>query len=156
MINLKKQLLLIPVGILLLAVAIPSNASGTVYGNVGYHDYPWSILIGYNDYYRGHRNYYGGDYCPRPYYRHKYHHKKHYHRKHHHRKHYYHKNNDYGHRKKHYYRDRHHYRHDRHHYKKHHKRRHHVFHDRHRDRHEYRRDLRVRDSDRRGRDRRHR
>jgi len=76
--NIKKQLILILVGMLLLAITVPSHASGSVYGNVGYNDYPWNILIAYNDYGhdydRGHRHGYGrghGHYYNRHHYKHK-------------------------------------------------------------------------------------
>lgn len=110
--NIKQKLILIPVGLLLLAAAAPSHARGGVYGNVGYNDYPWSVLIGYSDnghgYNRGHRH---GPSCGhgKRYYKHKKHHYNHH---------------DYGR----------HYKRDRHHYDKHRDRRHHAKRDRHYDR----------------------
>lgn len=52
--NNKKQLILLPVGMLFLAITFSSLASGSVYGKVGYDDYLWNILIGYNDYGHSH------------------------------------------------------------------------------------------------------
>ena len=118
--NIKKMLLLIPVGILLFSATAPSHARD-VYGNVGYNDFPWSILIGYNDYghgyNRGHRH---GPSCG---------HGGHYYKKHHYKykKRHYKRHHDYGYRDRHHYKHkRHHYKHKRHHYKKHHDRRHYV------------------------------
>jgi len=98
------------VGPLLAAIAVlmlssPSHAKGRVYGNIGYQDYPWNILIGYG----GH----GGDYY-QPHYVARYHH---YHQPRHHRYH-----DEYrGHRRNHYnqYRSRH-YGYERHRYNRHH------------------------------------
>ena len=143
--NIKHKLLLLPVGMLLLAVANPSHARGGVYGNVGYNDYPWSILIGYSDYghgyNRGHRHSLRCGHGKR-YYKHTRHHYKHRNYRHH-----------YGHRDRHHYQDRRYYKRDRHHYDKYRDRRHHVKQDRHYDRgHD---NHRGRDSDR-SRDRRDR
>ena len=141
--NIKKQLILIPIGALLLAATMPSQARDSVYGNVGYHDYPWSVLIGYNsyghNYSRGHRH---GPRCG---------HGRHYYDRHHYKY------------KKHYY-DRHRYRHYdrhgyRHHYDKHRDYRRHAYRYRHDDRRRYnshrdrdhRRDRNHRDGDRRHR-----
>jgi len=72
-------------GILLLAITVPSQARD-VYGNVGYHEYPWSILVGYNDhggsYDRGHRHGHRHKHKHHRHYRHHHHHKKHYTRHH--------------------------------------------------------------------------
>ena len=92
--NMKKRLILIPVGMLFLVATAPSHASGGVYGNIGYNDFPWSILVGYNDYGnsydRGHRH---GPRCGHHYKRHnKRHHNYGYHN---------------GHRNRHHSRDRH-------------------------------------------------
>ncbi len=89
--KLKKQLLLFVAGMLIFAVSA-THAQASVYGNVGYKDYPWRILIGYNNHYHGNHH-------------HKYYHK---HKKYHHKKHYHHKNHGYSH----------HYRHDHSHYRR--------------------------------------
>ena len=152
--NIKKKLLLIPVGMLLLVATVPSHARGGVYGNVGYNDYPWSVLIGYSDYghgyNRGHRH---GPSCGHGGYYYKKHHYKH--KKHHYKRHH---DYDYGYRDRHHYKHkRHHYKRDRHHYNKHRDRRHHAYRERHYDRghdnyrsrdREHRRDRRHRDGHR--------
>jgi len=130
--NIKKQLMMISAGMLLLVATAPSHAGG-VYGNVGYHEYPWSIVIGYSDYgrsyNRGHRHGYRHG--------HHYKYKKRYYKRHykHHR--------DYGH----------HYGHRKHRYDRY-RDRYYARHYRHKDRHEIRRDRHYRDD--RYRDRRHR
>lgn len=138
--NIKQKLILIPVGMLLLAAAAPSHARGSVYGNVGYNSYPWSVLIGYSDYghsyNRGHRHSRSCGHGKR-YYKHKGHHYKHHSYRHHYKE------------RRYYKRDRHHY--NKHHYYKHRDHRQHVKHDRYYDRgHD---NYRGRDSNRDRRDR---
>ncbi len=97
----RKQLVLKFVGIAFLGISTQSHANGSVYGNVGYFEYPWSILIGYSDYEHG----YGR---PRHTERHHYYHKP---KRHHYNKpHRYNRGHNYGHYKRHDYYKPHHYR----------------------------------------------
>ena len=93
--NLIKQLILFVAGVLMFAASV-TQAEASVYGNVGYKEYPWRILIGYNDDYRGYINHYHGHHHHKYYHKHKKHHyKKHYHHKHHGYSHYYRHNHRY-------------------------------------------------------------
>ena len=105
----KKLLGSIIIGISAIGVTSNAQASGGVFGSVGFHDYPWSIVVGFKDYGHGYDR-------PRYVEHHHYYHKP---RKHHYGKHHYkHHNGHHGY--KHYRKHKRHYgHHDYKHYRKH-------------------------------------
>lgn len=76
--KIKKQILLLPIGLLLMLATAPSHASGSAYGKVGYYGFPFNIVVGYSGYNYGHRNYHRSYNHGHSYNKYKYKPKKHY------------------------------------------------------------------------------
>ena len=142
--KLRKYLFLAFTSTGLLGFSAQSQANGSVFGNLGYFEPPWSILIGYSDHGYGYSR---PHYVEHHHYYHK--HKRHHYYKPHHyyRGHKYHRRHNYGHYRHHDYYKPYHYRSHKRHYR--HKS---HYHNGHRDygRNGYKRDKYIGDRNRRG------